>query len=320
MGMKGALLRAGIDSDGKNVDIYGGNLSARNIAHSFGDTWYVNPSRSSDGTGKNWDNAFNDLQSALDAVGSSDVIYCAPGGYTGNYTTQVDANAKRVTIEAINPGRLGLAAWFGPTVTSSPSLTVRARGYSIRGFEFDCPATSYGISILKSANGSTWRPDYLEIANCLFTGGQGGIDFNGGATYVDIHHNWFDGFATGTAGKGAIVATASAFHEAIYCNIEANVFVNNITHIGMGYGARGFNSSVIKHNIFQQTGNSRTATTLLDIRGGGGGNLVVENYFATTRADLANDASTLIFTNATDEGIGNWCEDGRIADASDIGH
>ena len=52
MGMMGALLRAGINSDGQNVNIFNGNLTARNLPMAFGDDWYVNPSRSSDGNGK----------------------------------------------------------------------------------------------------------------------------------------------------------------------------------------------------------------------------------------------------------------------------
>lgn len=321
MGFIGALMKAGISSDGHNVDIFGGNLSAQNIATPFGDTWYVNPNRATNGNGKGWGSAFNDLQSALDEVGDSDYIYCAPGAYTGNYYTPVNAIAPRVTLQGVNPGRLGLGPYFYPTVTSSPSLSIRARGWRVSGFEFDCPATSFGIELLKSLDGSTQRPDFTDISYCLFTGGQGGINFNRGATYVDIHHNHFDGFAGTGASSGAIMCTSSAYHCPIYCNIEKNRFMENITHIGMGKGtARGFNSSVIKRNVFQLTGGTRTATLLMDLRSNLGGNMIIKNYFGTTRADLANDASTLIFTNANDEGMGNWCADGRIADAADIGH
>ncbi|GAF93635.1 unnamed protein product, partial [marine sediment metagenome] len=98
MSWKGQMLRAGIDTDGKNFDVFNGNLTANNVAAPFGGDLYVNPARSYDGAGTSWTDAMNDLQTALDAVEEGGRIFCAPGGYTGTYATPLNAVTPRVSL------------------------------------------------------------------------------------------------------------------------------------------------------------------------------------------------------------------------------
>lgn len=319
MSIRGDLYKMGIESDGEDVNIFGGNLNARNIAFSLGKFWYVDPNRSTSGNGKSWNSAFNDLAEALLAVGSNDYIFCAPAGYTGNYSTPLDAGARRVSLIGVNAGRLGLGPWFGPSVTSLPSLTIKARGWMISGFEFDNPATSYGIQ-LNTLTDATEIGSYTEIKNCLFTGGRGGINFKGGGTYINIHHNRFDEMAGTGAGDGAIMCTDSSHQCPIMCHVHNNEFMENITHIGMGKGtARGFNSSIIgPGNVFQVTGGNRTCTLIMDLRANKGGNTVVNNWFGCDTTDY-NTAGTIIRTNSSDEGMDNWCANGYPT-TDDIAH
>ena len=82
------------------------------------------------------------------------------------------------------------------------------------------------------------------------------------------------------AGKGAIVSTSSRHQEVTMGKIANNEFMENQTHIGMGYGARGLNACIVHENIFQQT-ETITGTIMLDIRGAYGGNLILRNSFAS---------------------------------------
>lgn len=314
-------LKSRINSGSWNTGFHGG------VTGGLGGFLYVDPtSGGSHGDGKSWDEPLSSLTNALTAMKKWDTIFCAPGGYTGNYTTSLNAVAPFGAIIGMRQTSLGLAAWAGATVATSPIITVKARGWRISGFEFDNPGTSgvqsAGVELYKlNPTSATQRGDYLEVDHCLFTGGKTGFMFYGGGTYAHIHDNRFDLLAgTGTY-DGAIMCSDSGHQCPTMALIENNIFVASDTMIGMGNGtARGFNDSIIRGNIFQLSGYGDTTTLILDLRSNGGGNLVIENYFGTTRADLANDASTLIFTNASDEGIGNWCADGRIADAADIGH
>jgi hypothetical protein len=206
----------------------------------------------------------------------------------------------------------GFAAWGTSTTATEPHLSLRARGWRISGFEFDCPATNAGILLDKHTDGSTWRPDYIEIDHCLFTGGACGIAQSVGSTYAHIHDNLFDGFAGSTANlSGAIQIQSSSHQIPIYWLVENNHFMNNIWHINVG--TNGTNACIYKGNTFSLLGQARNATVLLDIRGGGG-NQVIDNYFGCTVAQYKDDSATaFVRANATDEGMGNMCNDG-IAD------
>jgi hypothetical protein len=294
----------------------------------YGVHYYVDPNTTrtnppyTSGGGKSWDEPLTSLTNAFTNMLLGDTVWLAPGNHTGNHSTPVNATAPFINIIGVHTHPYGLAAWAGATAAGSPVLTVRSRGVRIEGIEFDPGATGPGIQLLKSADGSTHRPDFCTVHNCLFTGGESGIDFSGGATFPHFAHNHFTAITGTSDTQGGIVCSSSSFQLPQFGVFEDLVFTEVAQQIAFSSnGLRGPRSSIFRRNIHPNDGVDRDASIMLDIRNGGaGGNQIVECFFGTTRADLANDASTLILTNTDDEAMGCWAADGRIADASDIAH
>lgn len=293
-------------------------LSSLATKFGLGNIWYVDPNAggsgvlgdiNSGGGGESWEEALESITAAFTVVKSWDTILCAPGNHTGNHATPLNAAGPFGSLIAMRATSLGLAAWAGATTVTSPIINVRARGWRISGFEFDNPSTSFGVNLRKEAT-LVNRCDYTEVDHCLFTGGQGAINFQGGGTYCHFHDNRFDLMAGSTAREdGGIVVSDSSYQLPGMCLVENNIFLENIFHINMG-ASWGFNSSVIKGNVFQLLGSANTATVLLDIRGGAGCQ-VVGNYFGCTIAQYKDDSSTAFIRSTADtEGMGNMCNDG----------
>jgi len=98
MSFKGQLLRAGIHTDGKNIAIPEGILTARNIVSPVGNVYYVNGLMSSSGSGSSWSNAYKTIAEAIAIVNAridwgaspwatSDIINIAAGSYDENLTS-----------------------------------------------------------------------------------------------------------------------------------------------------------------------------------------------------------------------------------------
>ena len=141
---------------GRTLFVYGSSVSGFeefNRTHEA----YLTPGL---GTSKSAQKVFTDLQSALDAVGPYGQILLAPGGYTGNFTTPVNAVAPFVKLKALNRGdndEPNLSTYLAPTSQSSPILEVKARGWEICGFEIDNPtgaAVLLRLAIMTVAAGS----------------------------------------------------------------------------------------------------------------------------------------------------------------------
>lgn len=281
----------------------------------FGNHWFVDSTNGNDGnSGRNRDRAFETVTRAFAKVGDYDTIHLAGGGYTGNFTTPVDATAKFVDVRGFPMGEQGFSTWMAATVTSSPIITLRARGWRFTDIEFDNPATSAGIQLLKSADGSTHRPDFMTVDRCLFTGGQYGIEVFGGSTYGVVRNSRFDSITGGTG--FAIHVTSTLFHIPIYWTVEGNYFFQNENHIGPADATYGFNDSVFRGNIFQKD-STQDATAILDIRASGGkGNIVVDNYFDIAKASFTAD--TTVRGNATDFAAGNHFLDGEQQEAMNV--
>lgn len=290
----------------------------------FGDVWLVDGTSGNDGnTGKNPGAAFKTLTKVFSTgyVGKNDIIYCAPGGYAGNFSTPLNADAAFVGLYGVNATDRGYGPWLSASTQTSAILSVRARGWRISGFEFDTPTGAAGLLLTTSG---TSNANFAQIDNCLFTGGAGtgkyGIDWYGAPTYTYVGYSRFDGH--GASGATCFVCSYSGTDVPRMCTIEFNEFQENTGHIAMN--PRGFKSTVIRGNVFGLDGISRDATVLLDTRGGGG-NAIVQNYFDITKAQYIDDSSTaFVRTSATDFGAGNWCSDGDpggvLTDTDDISH
>lgn len=300
----------GITSFGVPIIGSGGGRTASGSI--FGNTYFVDVNSGSNGnSGKEPSKAWETLTYAFTRISSWDTIMVAPGNYTGNYQTPLNADAAFVSLIGVQATDMGFGPWAGATTSTSPILEVKARGWRISGFEFDAPASSSAIKLTTSG---TSNANYTQIDNNLITGGAGtgkyGIDWSGAPTYTKVLNNRFDGF--GASGATALWCSDSSTDVPRMCRIHGNEFQENTSHIAMN--PRGFKSSVISGNFFHLDGISRDATVLLDTRGGGG-NQIVGNYFDITKAQYTDDSATaFIRTASTDAGMGNYCSDGAAAD------
>lgn len=95
MSIFGALMRAGISSDGRNVNVLDGNLTALNVGGVRGYRYYVDPTSGSDSyNGRKPERAFATLKAAYDACtsGRGDTIEVfAPGTTAAGYTSYLHA-------------------------------------------------------------------------------------------------------------------------------------------------------------------------------------------------------------------------------------
>lgn len=279
----------------------------------FGTTYFVDPSGSNasdSNTGKNKNSPLKTLTQAFLNVSSWDTIRCAPGNYTGNYTTPVNADAAFVSVIADATHENGFAAWMGATTASSPIIDVRARGWRFEGFEFDCPTGAAAIRLTKSTDGSTHRCDFTTIANCIFTTGKYGIEVNGGGTHVHVHDCKFDQLTE--SGAFAIVVLNTDNQIPAFWVVEDCIFATSVNHIGPANATYGWSESTFRRNIHQADGVGQNVTMMLDIRAAsGGGNMVIDNYFDMTASEwTTGDSDAKLRTNSTDFGAGNECNDG----------
>lgn len=291
----------GISSFG--VPVLGASSGRTGGGSMLGTNWFVDPNTGRDGnSGKEVGKSLASLTRAFELVTAWDAIFCAPGDYSGNYSTPLNATAPFVSLIGIQATDTGFGPWMAGTA-GSPIINVRARGWRISGFEFDGVSDEASVKLTTSG---TSNANYIQIDNCLFTGGKYGIDWVGAPTYSKIAGNNFEDILT-----SALICTDSGTDVPRRCMIYGNEFKENIAHIAMN--PRGFKDSTIRGNVFSLDGVTRDATVLLDTRGGGG-NAIVGNYFDITKAQYTDDAATaFIRTAATDFGAGNYCNDG-VAD------
>ncbi len=98
MSFVGQLRRLGITSDSKNVNIFQGDIYARNLSAPPGNTYYVDVSKGVSGNGRSWSGAYKTLAEAIAVArarvdwaatpwGKRDIIRIAPGSYVENLTT-----------------------------------------------------------------------------------------------------------------------------------------------------------------------------------------------------------------------------------------
>ena len=285
-----------------------GGSSGRTAGGSvFGKTLFVEPANGSDGhNGLSPDHPLKSLTQAFVLVKDWDTIQCAPGNYSGNYDTPINADAAFVSLVGVQATDMGVAPWAAPSDTALPIINVKARGWKISGFEFEGMTGSSAIRMTKTI-GLVNRCDFFQVDNCLFSGGKIGIEFYGGGTYWRILNNHFSLLTT--AGGAAIYITDSSFQIPALGEISGNRFDNNINHIDAN--AKGFSDTVIRGNVFQQEGVAQTTTIVFDLIGGAaGGNQVIGNWFDMAKAEFNTGGTQRVFSNTTDYGAGNWFKDG----------
>lgn len=215
------------------------------------------------------DNALLTIQSAFDLLATARgraTIYVAPGGYSEDLRTPLNAIAPFGRLIAWNPtpGRSFGAVYLSPATASTPCLIVQARGWLIKGFEFD-PNAGGAIVIGGATAGNNGAGTIIE--DCLFNGSSValfGIDFQSniaGNPLCTIRNNTFYAFDPGTT-AACIKCSASGIDQPGLALIEHNTFMGCDNYIDMN--PRGFKNSVIRYNTFH----AATADENFDNTGG----------------------------------------------------
>tara|TARA_Y100000310_G_scaffold345852_1_gene471403 strand:+ start:10652 stop:11581 length:930 start_codon:yes stop_codon:yes gene_type:complete len=236
----------------------------------FADT--TNGSASNDGL--SWERAKATVAQAL-ALNTGRGLsrtYVAPGGYTEDHVTPLNATAPFGALIAVNPtpGQSFGAAYLTASTAGTAVLTIRARGWYISGFEIDALADAECIVIGGTTAGNNAAGAMIE--NCLLVGqnqGLAGIDWQSsvsGNPLVTIRSCGIYGFTSGaTAGK-CLDCTLSGIDQPRFALIEDNWFADSDNLIDMN--PRGFKESTIRNNTFYTNGANQNPDEIIDNTGG----------------------------------------------------
>lgn len=230
-GWKGLFSRAGLNTDGSNINAYRGNITARNFPGVLAgvpsgyssNTWYVDSDKTTSGNGQSWVQAYKTVTEALAAAGDHDVILIQKGIYdegavlnitqeglkmfgmnTTDYmfgTTSLKASAANHIIFTVNANEveIGNLAFIQNNANKCISVATTVSTYKthIRNCHFGSGAATYGV------DGGAGVYDSVDviIENCSFTigGGLVGARLNGTRCAI-ISSN----FQIGTASTGYV--------------------------------------------------------------------------------------------------------------------
>lgn len=320
MSWKGMMLKSGISSDGWNVDVFRGNLYARNVVAPPNNVWYVDSSVGASGNGKSWNRAFKTMAEAFTASRNYDYIVCV-GSFTENLATRAynHTNTHNYVTVIGQPVAIGGAA-HGPTFShladGNACITLNALGWQLIGLKFYGEATNTQGAIKvrclydddDNYDGSSGNIAIrTRIVNCHFWGGIYGIDLLGTPYEVDIVNNQFQLLHTGTnAARCITYRNGMVSYAAPYrYNVIGNHFMESDGYID--FQLSGSNACRYMHNIFQGSSKSGyNADPKLHLGGQGIGNTVAFNVLGDTYDNTGGYYA--------DAGTGNWygnaCEDG----------
>lgn len=177
-----------------------------------------------------------------------------------------------------------------------PLLTIRAQGWRIEGIHFGGTIKlSRTLDMMESGS-------HAEFRNCTFSGGEIGIEDDGGCTNVGIFGCHFYGFSK--PDQVAIKGTSTAFAWPLWWEIVGNRFMHNYGHMQIA-----LSNGIVHGNTFFQHGPEPSMSNVIAIDlGGGKNNSVARNQFACASTDRG------YLENAYVKGVGdawgpNYCSD-----------
>ena len=264
MSARGDLIRLGIDSDGKNVDIFDGKLSAQNFRVPSGESFYVDASVSVSGTGKSWSEAYLTVQEAIDASNGTidwgaspwlvdNYIYIAPGLYA-------EALTPPYSCHMIGEGVLGTDTACEIHPAAGSAITGTGLGLHIRNIWFEAvnavPIIDFGICNNTIFDNCVFAPaaatvthgisfenaSHFQLRNCYFTNGLG----SGGITHGLYFAGGADKYMHGCRIVGNVFHEMQSFGIWIQntCTASASYIVDNVIHvIGTGTGIHDANGN-----------------------------------------------------------------------------
>lgn len=177
--------------------LYGGNP--------FGKHWYVDGTISVSGDGLSPAQAFDTMAEALTKVDNDDTIHLrgpifenctAPTDKTGVTILGDGAGLRHGSTSNESEGKA--PAWRTASgVTDEPLITLSTQGWTIADILFAPGSASNGIHLeTESAATPEKTLSGTRILNCRFAQGKYAIEDDGGAGYITIAGNHFDGQTT----------------------------------------------------------------------------------------------------------------------------
>jgi parallel beta-helix repeat protein len=230
---------------------------------------YVDVDAPGDANGDNWEDAYTDLQTALDNASATDDIWVAQGTYHPN-----DADPNQESFELVhNVDVYGGYAGYGeadPNRRDWVNFVTILRNTRNRGLLHDVvvadevTATVSGFTITDGVKGIyVWHDSSLTIKHCLITDNSDGIWCwtNSSINVADcrISENYFDGINTDPPG-GSMAVLNCEIHDngsaGITYDMEGSAVIkNNLIHHN-GYGLLSFvpDPHVIRNNTIVDNG------------------------------------------------------------------
>jgi len=275
MSIRGSLRKAGISSDGANIDVFRGTLTARNVITPEGDSFYVDCRRSISGNGKSWNTAFVTIQEAITASNAQidwsltpwlvdNWIHVASGLYE-------EALTPPYSCHIIGYGVLGTDTAVEIHPAAGSAMAGTGLGLEMVNIRFEAvnavPVLDFGVcnqviirdcEILPATNSVTHgisieNGTHVRILRNSFHQSQGtpgfshGIYAAGGADkYLHaskIIGNYISGIASG--GVGIYIAADCTATETL---IQDNTI--NVPGAGIGIDDNNGNSLVVDNRIF----------------------------------------------------------------------
>jgi hypothetical protein len=192
MSWMGMMRKAGIESDGVDIDVFRGNILANNLILSPGNVYYVDGSRASSGDGSRWSRAFVTLAEAIAVVrgridwgaspwGTRDIIMVAPGTYAENLTAMHHGGLM------IGVGWDNRDAQFGVKIAPTTGYPVNVGGLVNAGF--------VGIGFESADASPAFYSGVLNncfLLRCLFSGAAESVTCAAALRVNDAVRNRFE--------------------------------------------------------------------------------------------------------------------------------
>lgn len=193
MSWRGMLRKGGMETNGYDLDVFQGNITARNLIAPVGNVYYVDLSVASSGTGRSWAQAYKTLAEAITVVrdridwggtpwGTRDIIVIAPGTYIENLTA-LPHGALMIGLGWDNRD-----AQYGVKIKPASGLPVNVGGAMNIGFigiSFESADTS------KAFYSGVFNNCYME--RCRFSGAAESVTCTHAFQVNDaVANKWYD--------------------------------------------------------------------------------------------------------------------------------
>lgn len=248
-----------------------------------GTVWYVDVSEDGTGDGSSWDEAFTEIQNAIDAASAGDEVWVRAGTYSEPRSSLVDG---------VDTGSLQLKAGvhlyggFAGTETSREGRDIAGNPTVIDGSTARSGSPAYHVVL--GANDVRIEGFVISGGQADNTSGSGEAGIGGGA---GIHNNgvlnmsvnacWIVDNSVSGNGRGAGINNVNS----AFITVDDSVIANNDCNAGAGGGANSKESSVIgfRRSVFA----NNTATS-----GGGVFNERAEAYIEFTNCLFAGNVAS----------------------------